>query len=255
MTIFEADKPNNFVIRNKADWVDAVKVSCSGEVKFLGKAKYRHVEITIDHPIFTTYDDTSSISKHMGWQLLAKKCHFSPDWISKFDSEPSFDPFYNAEALYPLANTKLTAPNGRFGMIGFPRWDNGQDPTILFVRRDKKYITEVKVETLSYYCRWVTQSRFLRDEVGWGARERKVIAERLLSAEAFEAYCAMAFEQSKLDVAGDWDEPISPYAIDPRKLLDSHHFTGNESDEEFEEDDRSDLQVVDTDDFMELMGF
>jgi hypothetical protein len=243
LNIFEDDTPNPFVIRNEKNWIKAVKVSCEDDVKFLDKAKYREVEITKYHPIFFQHDDISTVSQHIGWTLLAKKCPISPERESKIGQDRSFDPLCNVEALHTLTNTKPTAPVGRFGRVHYPKWDNAQDPTVLFARQDRKDATKYQVEALSRYCSAVAFGKMLEPEFGWGAKERKVIAKRFLSAEAFDGFFAgFADMKREMDVEG-WDEAESPCDISSHDLVEAQGFTGDESDVELDEDPEDDLDA------------
>ena len=62
-------KPNPYYLR-KSEWVKAVKISARNEMKIGGVKKYRDIEISQDHFIFSRIDDTSSIARHMGFGLL-----------------------------------------------------------------------------------------------------------------------------------------------------------------------------------------
>ncbi len=44
-TIFEAKKPNKYYLPAAGEWMKAVKISCSGDMKFMGEQKYREVAI------------------------------------------------------------------------------------------------------------------------------------------------------------------------------------------------------------------
>ena len=66
---FEGVKPNPYYLR-KSEWVKAVKISARNEMRIGGVKKYRDVEISQDHFIFSRIDDTSSIARHMGFGLL-----------------------------------------------------------------------------------------------------------------------------------------------------------------------------------------
>lgn len=70
-----------------------------------------------------------------------------------------------------------------------------------------------------------------------GYRERKVIAQRFLSAEAFDAFRAfLARTEPQRFITDVWSKTKSPYTVDAQKLLDTHDFTGEELDREFDDD-------------------
>ena len=208
LNTFEHEKTNPFVIRDETRWLKAVKVSCSADVKLLGKAKYRQVEIKNDHPIFFEYDDTSTISQHMGWTLLAKKGPlFNPAWVIKTRNSPCSDPLSNPEALQILFNTNPSDSNDGWGRLAFPKWNNGKDSTVLFARRDRNDITRYQIEALSSYCQEVVTSKFSDKH---GEDERWAVVERFLNSEAFNGYFAGYCHARRNTGEEDWADAETP---------------------------------------------
>lgn len=188
MNMFEDDKPNTFVIRDEDKWTKAVKVSCEGDVKFLGKEKYRQVEIRKNHPIFFKCHGISTISRHMGWTLLAKKCEIDPAWMFKARQLTKFDPLENCEAWGVLYNADPIAAMGDWGQVNFPTWNGPSDQTVLFARKDKKDVTKYQIEVLSSYCRDVAFHKMDDENYAWGKEERMVIINKFFTADAFDNY-------------------------------------------------------------------
>ena len=70
--IFESDTPNRNFIRKQDQWQKAVKISCGGDISFLGTAKYREVAIREDYEIFSVHN-VSTVSEHMDCTLILKR--------------------------------------------------------------------------------------------------------------------------------------------------------------------------------------
>jgi hypothetical protein len=187
MNIFEDDNPNVFVIRDESKWTKAVKVSCEGDIKFLGKEEYRQVEIRKDHPIFSNYDDISTVTQHMGWPLLATKCAYDPAWISHAHKTMDFDPFENRNAWRIMFNVNSTIGIGPWS---FRTWKRIRNPTILLARQDQKDVTKYQIQALSAYysrlpfCLWSV----LKGDCADGEEKTRRSIKQLLTAEAFDRY-------------------------------------------------------------------
>ncbi|EKD14342.1 uncharacterized protein L3040_008304 [Drepanopeziza brunnea f. sp. 'multigermtubi'] len=71
----EADIPNDLVIHDPKKWVPGVKISCSGDIKILGKKLFREFLVHKSHPVsFSSH--VSEISELIGFALRVCKCGF-----------------------------------------------------------------------------------------------------------------------------------------------------------------------------------
>jgi hypothetical protein len=188
MNVFENDTANSFVLRDETQWIKAAKISCSGDVEFLGKEKFRQIEVRKDHPVFTSFDELSIISEHIGLPLLAKKCPFDPTWLPQARKATGFDPCENSTAWRLMYNYKSTAPFGEWGFPKYPTWDNGMDPTVLFARKDQKDLTKYQIEGLCPYVEMVVFWKLVDEGNFWSKKEKTTLIKRYLTADAFDNY-------------------------------------------------------------------
>ncbi|CZR69914.1 uncharacterized protein PAC_19814 [Phialocephala subalpina] len=151
--IFEADKKNLFFLGDPGQWIDAVKISVSGDMYFDNKPKYRQVSIKSDHDIFTDKDtDVSHISELMGYPLLLRKSEYEDSWIDKVKKGMLLPhPFMNSEPCLLLRNMDVENKDGKWQSIDAEKWDHGMDSPVLVARKDKKDLTRYQVEALVTY--------------------------------------------------------------------------------------------------------
>lgn len=187
MIIFEDDKVNRFIIRDESKWIKAVKVSCSGDIKFLGKAQFRQVEIKVNHPIYKSFDDISTVSENLGWTLLAKKCPFDPAWASRAATSTT-DPYENFAAQRLVQNWTPTAQFGDWGAVKYPTWDPFKDPTVLFARKDQKDTTKYQIEALDYYIDSTVRMKMSDEGYGWSTKQKTALVRKYLTADAFDVF-------------------------------------------------------------------
>ncbi len=79
--IFESSRRNPIYIHEPARWVRGVKSSNRGDIKFIGKKKYREVAIRRDLAMFEK--DKSGIcsaSKYLGFPLICQSMGIDPAW-------------------------------------------------------------------------------------------------------------------------------------------------------------------------------
>lgn len=103
-----------------------------------------------------------------------------------------FDPGENKKAWRLMYNYNTTAKFGEWGFVEFPKWNNGfeGDPTVLFVRQDKKDVTNYQIEALSSYINEVALWKLVDESYYFTQKQKTVPVKRYLTAEAFDAYFA-----------------------------------------------------------------
>lgn len=153
-TIFESAKPNKYYIRTANEWMKAVKISCSGDMAFMGKQKYREVAVRRRHSIF--YDNVesliSNIPKQMGFALRVKEMDIDRSWYHRIEPEMDFDPCSNPESADLMINMDVANEDQRWGDPP-AQWlhDHDRNLTALVVRDDRKDLTIHQVEALIKY--------------------------------------------------------------------------------------------------------
>lgn len=233
--IFESANPNPYYIRQPGRWVKAVKICCSGEMKFEHKNKYTEVSISRHHPLFSHSDAVSGISKHLGFPLLVKRLQSNPQWKKLMENLPknsSFDPEENPEWLYLVLDVEVESK--KWGSwLG--HWDMRVDPTVLVARKDMKDLTIHQVEALVSFSKTVVEWEMddaARKEAEQGAdaddtyysdyedgdelahipsqKVRREFLEEYLLSDKFEKFFE-EFKQEKL-AEGDatWSDAIVP---------------------------------------------
>ncbi len=157
-TIFESNKPNPYYIRDEGEWLDAVKISCEGDIRFMGKKEYRKVTISKSHEIFLPDKNAKLLatSRHLGFPLLALKFEFDSSWSLKIDA-PNDEHGIKNDLGHPGAN--LALPHMMISTNNDETWgkvigneNEAYGYTTLVAREDKKDITIHQVEALSRYC-------------------------------------------------------------------------------------------------------
>jgi hypothetical protein len=148
--MFQSDKPNKYFIRKPGRWFKAVKVSCSGEIKFEGKKKYVEVMVSCYHPMFQRNDGQSSISKHLGFPLLVKRLplHHELEELGN-RLKKSFGVYENPELSCLMIDVEVTSEIWRLPPA---IWDKGLDGTVLVARKDMKDLTVHQAEVLCHWC-------------------------------------------------------------------------------------------------------
>lgn len=153
-SIFDTDNKTPFYIRTRGEWIKAVKISCSGDMKFMGKPKYREVAVRSSHAIFSprAQVDISKISEQMGFPLLVQKMEIDRSWYHKATSDPAFDPCENGEVIFLMRNLDVNSKLYEWGTVA-QKWDNGIDHTALVVRKDKKDLIPQQIEVFIQYIK------------------------------------------------------------------------------------------------------
>lgn len=153
--LFESDTPNKFVLRDEKEWVKAVMISCSGDMHFMGKSKYRQLVITKRHPIFADRDtDVSTGTEQMGCALSLKKFSVLPSWQAKIHRGMNFISCKNTELACLMLVTGIRNPKNHWGHP-LLKWGNSVDHSALVARRDRKDLIAQQVEALIRYFKEV----------------------------------------------------------------------------------------------------
>lgn len=214
-TIFEADKPNRYYLRTAGEWIKAVKISCSGDMKYMNKPKYREVAVRRFHKIFQVGAnvDVCNISMQMGFPLLVKKMNIDRSWFHEIKNcqITGFDPCFNREVGFLMHNMDVSSSVDEWSGFDAMKWDNGIDYTVLVARKDKKEVTTYQVEALVDYIRNVMLDYIMRQdqenehESRYDTQVRKCIVNNLILSDKFKKFFDKFEEKIK---AGDasWAE-------------------------------------------------
>ncbi|KAH6671808.1 hypothetical protein B0J14DRAFT_669253 [Halenospora varia] len=216
-----------------SDKVQAVDISCKGDLQFLGKVKFTKLEIPKSHRIFCLVDPTQ-ISIHMGIPpLVMKHDNFNFQWMRHCNEGKLRQyPFSNPNALF--LNLRCDPTASSWGFADMMKWDLDIG-TVLATRQDKKPITPHHVEALARFCRYkLCPAMGYHSESFWEETdngftegeedEEKETNKRLIaSREEFNKnwLCRTKFDdffyQLKAErlAAGDssWQHEITPYAV------------------------------------------
>lgn len=106
VVMFEGEEENPFVVRYGTTWVKAAKISCDGDMAWMGEKKYRQVEIRRDYSIFEKHSELSQISKKMGIPLRVQKYGADNSWFEQ--QSKTFNPFLNRQVesmMLPVDNS------------------------------------------------------------------------------------------------------------------------------------------------------
>jgi hypothetical protein len=218
-TIFEADKQNPYYIRAKGEWMKAVKISCSGDMIFMGKPKYREVAVHRSHKIFYPEPklDISNISLQMGFPLLVQKMEVDRSWRHKITKDIKFDPCLNREVVWLMHNMDVNATMdfmSEWNCVNSLKWDNGIDYTVLVARKDMKELTTQQVEAFINYIKNVVVEYMIREDsehkIRFSKELRQQTVDKLILSDDFKDFFN-EFKEEKAK-AGDasWAEAKFP---------------------------------------------
>jgi hypothetical protein len=209
--LFESEKVNPFVIRNPSDWIKGVRVSCSGDMTFMDKKKYRQVEVSRDNPIFG-HHDICSISKQMGIPLLVKSETVAPEWRGKIHRGMRFDPCENRAVRLLMFRADVEDWHN-WGSVDAFKWDNGIDKTALFVREDHKDLTPQHVEALVEFCDQKLVLAMIPDGGLMARKDRERVVRVYMKSSKFDDF----FDKLKMKKLAErdlsWTEAVSPRQI------------------------------------------
>lgn len=151
--VFESDQRNPYYLRAKGEWSRAVKISCSGDMKFMGKKKYRMVDIHSSHPIHHQPAEGAHkipVSWEMGFPLLVQKMNIDPNWLH--ETEKVDDPYRSNNLEMQFLNVNISPHDKGFWFtLRHERWALKQHPTILVARQDKSELTTQHIESLALF--------------------------------------------------------------------------------------------------------
>ncbi|KAK0105269.1 hypothetical protein ONS95_004345 [Cadophora gregata] len=173
---------NRVILLENGWWVKGVKISCSGDMKILGKAAFRDVYVRrsqkeghqdpestrklLDHMVSgrNVPQFVCQVSAHMGFTLLVSKCDFEEEVLEAFHSGKMQSPFDNIKVQELMMNANPAEENQSWGWTDIDRWCRGNEPTVLVVRKDGKPITAKQVEVFIAYISEVLQWAMKPDE-------------------------------------------------------------------------------------------
>jgi hypothetical protein len=208
--LFKSEEVNPFVIRTPSDWIKGVRVSCSGDMKFMGKKKYRQVEVRRNHPIFQDHD-ICTISRQMDFPLLVKSEAIAPEWQGKIHRGMLFDPYENRAVRLLMFNADIE-DTLKWGMVDL-KWDNGMDKTALIARKDFKDLTPQQLEALVEFIEREIDLAMISEDGIMPRKEREAVVEVYMKSSKFDDF----FDKLKVKklAEGDlsWTEAISPRQI------------------------------------------
>lgn len=236
-TIFESDEPNKFILPHHNKWIKAVKISCTGDMRLLGMKKYREVTITSNHEVYGPFStefwglaenflvtgrqrrpgnpdlspDICTISQHMGMTLRAKRLPYDPSMTARITDGMGWDPYDNYDFIKMMTETTIENENDCWG-AAMPKFNIGQEHTVLITREDKKDITAQHLEALvSYCCDVFLESQDMQNPAGALSKYyRARIVELYFTSSKFEEF----FEELKAKKIGEgdasWTDAVSP---------------------------------------------
>ncbi|KAG8525653.1 uncharacterized protein KY384_000413 [Bacidia gigantensis] len=159
--------------------IQGVKISCRGEERELGTAKYSTVKVPKDHPIFRK-NDAIPISKCVRTPLLVRKLGPDPAWETK-----DYGPFVNQEATF--LNLDCLASSGTFCWAA-PEWQN-EVGNVIVVRQDQGVLLAKHVEVLCKYLMLeIMPAKEIAAEAGQDFREVTDLMTEKKFKEYFEVY-------------------------------------------------------------------
>lgn len=219
--IFECGEENEdfcpYMIFSQPKWLKAVKISNDGEVRKLGRDRFRGVLLNKDHGYIDKYDDKSTISMRMGIHLCFRRCPF----IVEYSPYDDFPPNVNPAAFYMLLGTNTSDYFESWGRLKFPKYDNATDPTFLVFRQDRKDITTHQVEALSNYCQNVMFDALLDEDGTWDKREKEEVLDRYCSAQEFTKFFETFKKQKIEDDDESWADATVPVGMRKHKLKEN----------------------------------
>ncbi|KAG4428216.1 hypothetical protein IFR05_016299 [Cadophora sp. M221] len=152
--LYEPEKENRFFIRDEKNWIRGVKISCDGDMKVLGKKRFRDVMVSSYHEIGIPPHAVSNISKHMGMTIWVYKCPKQKKVVQVSNADLLIGAFKNGNATVLMMNAN-PEDEVSWGSVESSQWDREMTPTVLVVREDLKPINAKQIETLSQYCKEV----------------------------------------------------------------------------------------------------
>ncbi|KAL2062270.1 hypothetical protein VTL71DRAFT_6536 [Oculimacula yallundae] len=227
----ESKKENPYFIRNESEWTKAVKISCDGDMKILGKKRYRDVMVSSLHEIHNSDDgnQVSEISVHMGMALQVFKCGFQGRVVQAHNADKRIGAFENGDASVLM----LRADPGNqhtWGTSDFEEWDRGMEPTVLIVRQNSEPINAKQVEALVNYIKEVLSQAFTCVVTGEPVfdpvtqtfeepedeemfYEPKDIVNMYMKSAKFEAYFEWFKKEQMAEGDSTWVDIKSPRAV------------------------------------------
>ena len=182
--------------------IKGVRISCEGDIEFLGATKFIPVDISTLDPVVAA--EISKSSEMLGVPVRVRK--LPPDSAWKDSGECGI--FVNQavtflfRAMDPQQDDFGWAPHEWAFSVG----------SVLVVRADGKDMTPQQVEALCYYSREHTTDMFQdasEHEGMTGSKEEMVKLAALFNPEAFRKFFA-DFKMKKMGVDAGWATAVSP---------------------------------------------
>ncbi|KAH7390159.1 hypothetical protein BKA64DRAFT_645086 [Cadophora sp. MPI-SDFR-AT-0126] len=218
--LYETEDVNRFYIRDEKMWMKGVKISCSGDMKLLGKKRFRDVLVSRYNDICVKRGrlSTSAISGHLGFELMVMNCAWHKVLQEAFKSGMG-GLTQNPHVAYLMLDAIPNADNKNWGLADPEKWRKDMNPTALIVRKDMGDITAKQIETLVAYCKNVVQEAMKGDNEN-GCRssdERKAVVDKYMTWEMFRV-CFEAFRKEKIS-EGDtsWTDAALPQVPAPER--------------------------------------
>lgn len=184
----------------------------------------------MEHPIFDDYDDISTISQHMGWTLLAKKCACDPPTpvapptsILEYLARASkYEDNHNPKALRIFQNASLSIAQGQFGKVSpcMEKWTSCSDR---LVRQKGPHVCHGlpgrSTGLVLHEC-CVMQHTAGRRRIEFRCKEEEMAIKRVLIPEGYDNfYIGFAGAMTEMTRRFDWEYVDSPCAVDFSELF------------------------------------
>ncbi|KAG4422327.1 hypothetical protein IFR04_004479 [Cadophora malorum] len=218
--LYEAEDVNKFFVRDEKLWMKGVKISCSGDMALLGQSQFRDVLVSRYNDICTRsrHQPTSTISGHMGFELMVMKCGWH-QIIREASKSGMKGLAHSPQVPYLMLNAAPDVDNGNWGVADPEKWGTGIDPTVLIVRKDMGDITAQQIEALVAYCKDVLHAA-MKGNAEHGCRstdERKAIVNQYMTLDKFRMFFE-TFKKKKIN-GGDesWTDAALPQVPAPER--------------------------------------
>ena len=199
-TVFEGDSKIQSL--HSARTVQGVRISCQGDIRFLGADKYNPVDVSIFDPVFVADKPTSS--EPLGVPLRVQRIPPHPAW-----KDSDIRNIYENRVITRLFR-HMDPDHDAFGLAPMC-WDYPVG-SVLVVRDNGKDITPQQVEALCYYNGEHLQERFEYANEDHRENESSVGVTKLLalfSPYAFRHFFAEFKAEKEVDDAS-WMTAVSP---------------------------------------------
>ncbi|KAK4694825.1 hypothetical protein P7C71_g2814, partial [Lecanoromycetidae sp. Uapishka_2] len=179
-----------------AEIVMGVKISCDGDIKTLGAAKYVSLEVPSEK--YLGFAEISPMSERIGMPVLVQQYAPHPAWKNSQESGVS-------------DNQEVTSLFSDLHPDNFPlapmRWQSKIN-SVYILRSDRKDLSVQQAEALCYYCQFHLADS-LQEASESGKESEKVKAAAAVNPDNFRAFFA-EFKAKKMAEDSSWQSAVSP---------------------------------------------